>query len=170
MKRPHIQPRPTQQTPGDLVDELLAFIRHQFCAEIDRDAWFRRNRPFLLQRVILWPARFMTQKGFVLPPERYKQIMYTILRTVQQSGDTAKVSYWPAYLAKCVQSHWQKRWHLYYEESKTLSAAVPAVLSGLARLPIAPEPNKVEQMAAAQRLLTVRLRRCKTPEKQLPLL
>jgi hypothetical protein len=62
---------------------LLGCIRGQFCGDLDDKKWFSL-RTWFRAYVILWPAKFMKGKGFILPPKRYEEIMRSIFDDVKR--------------------------------------------------------------------------------------
>lgn len=139
-------------------------IRLQFCPDMPEKEWFKDNFHFVKRQVLLWPAGFIHGKGFTLPPERFKGIIFEILNTIKGFGDTDAVKCWPAYLGKCVQSHFKIHWEEYYNEAKAIRGKVDAVLFASKR---AQESSRgadpVEAMAMANRALR------SAPKRQRPI-
>jgi hypothetical protein len=164
--------RPRQDTPEDLVNRLLGFVRGQFYGDMTAKKW-GQDAHFIRHYVILWPARFMLGKGFTIPASRYESIMREIFLDVIHCGKTDTVKYWPGYLTHCVQEHWHHHWEEYYGEAKSMRAKVEALL--LRCKPVPREDRTVEALALAHQVLTAKRRKIQRPaarssQKQLPLL
>jgi hypothetical protein len=163
--------RPRQDTPEDLVNRLLDFVRHHFYGDATAKKWAQDSN-FIRRYVILWPARFINSHGFTLPAARYQAIMLEVLMDVVRKGNTATVKYWPGYLTHCVQEHWHHHWEEYYGEAKSMRAKVEALL--LRCKPVPREDQTVEALALAHQVLTAKRRKgqqpaARSPQKQLPL-
>lgn len=150
--------RPAQQDhrPGQSVDaqvegRLLGLIRGQFCPDLPAKEWYQ-HVPFLRVKVVLWPARFITGKGFTVPESRYEDIMRAIFTEIKRFGQTGQVRYWPGYLTKCVQDHWKHHWEEYYAEAKSARTLAETILAHTGNT-TATEDRSVEAMAAAHKVL-----------------
>jgi hypothetical protein len=155
--------RPKQQTPEAMVERLLHRIRRQFCVDLGEKEWFQDHYHFIKRNVVMWPAREICFKhGFTLSSERYERVMLAILAEVEAKGDIAEVRYWPAYLMKCVQSHWEHHWEEYYAEAKSIRNATEAAMVALGSLRT-PEDRTVEAVAMAHRVLTASRKARKKP-------
>ncbi|MEY4375705.1 MAG: hypothetical protein RJB26_255, partial [Pseudomonadota bacterium] len=88
--------RNAEQTPAELVAELLRVIRQQFYPDSlteDKRAqkrWFQ-DQHLIKSWVVLWPAGWLHERGVWLPPERYRQALLDILTEVKQRGNTEGV-------------------------------------------------------------------------------
>lgn len=150
--------RPKQTVAKDLMDDLLRFLWLKFyAADPGGDSVaaraFAQDRTRLLSWVILWPARFMSGKGFTIPGERYKQIFTAIILEAIRYGNTSKVSYRPAWLQHVVQSHFRHHWEEYYAEAKSARAQAEHALHVLGQFPRHAVPNPVDDLAVAAALL-----------------
>lgn len=121
--------RPRQDTPTDLVNDLLGVIRNQFYTE-DRNQWFK-DQAFLRRNVVLWPADWLNQRGVTLPLDRYKKILLGVFNTIKIHGDTDAVHYWPGYLMHCVQEHFRHHEEEIYEEAKSVRVKLDQALGKL---------------------------------------
>jgi hypothetical protein len=171
-RRP-VNPRPAlspaDQTPQHLVDDLLGAIRGQFYGDLPPKQWFQ-DRTFILRRVVLWPAAWLTKRGVTLKPERYKQILLDILTGIKRHGDTARLVYPPGYLAHCVQQHFRHHGEDIYDEAKTLRATLERVQMSYDRqAPAVAAPDPIQVLVEAGSLLRARRpkRSCKTPAQPL---
>ena len=142
-----------QPAPEELVQRLMRKIRRQFCADLDDKSWFQAHHHFIKQNVILWPAReICAEHGFTLPADRYEKIMLMILDDIRENREAAVVRFWPAYLMKCVQSHWRHHWEEYYAEAKSLRELTTQAMVALGSLEKR-EDCGVESLALAHRVL-----------------
>lgn len=140
-----MKPRADQpeQTPAELVAELLGVVRRQFYPDslVDdpraKKRWFQEQH-LVKSWVILWPASWLDEKGVWLTPERYKAALLSIFNEVKQHGETGAVKHWPRYLATCVQSRFKLRAEEFLEEGKAARAVVERVALGLTK------PEKAE--------------------------
>lgn len=162
--------RPKQEVPADLVDRLMAIVRGQFCGQMTGKEWGQHSH-FVRRNVILWPARFICKKkGFTLPGERYEQIMRQIFSEIKANMTSAPIRYWPGYLMKCVQDHWNHHWEEYYNEAKAARNVAESALIALGRLPVRSD-HTVETLATAHKILTSKAkpaRKTKPLEQALP--
>jgi hypothetical protein len=155
--------RPRQQTPEAMVERLLCIIRDQFCSGLEDKEWFRDHYHFIKRNVVMWPAyEICSKRGFTLSPARYENVMVAILADVKAKGDIPAVRYWPAYLMKCVQSHWEHHWEEYYDEAKSIRNTTEAAMVALGTLRT-PEDRTVEAVAMAHRVLTASRKGRKKP-------
>lgn len=148
--------RPSQDMPVDMVNRLLVLIRGQFCGDLSDKEWYQ-HEGFIRFRVICWPARFMKGKAFTLSIERYEAIFRSILDGIKAHGQTGAVRYWPGYLLRCVQEHWQHNWEGYYQEAKSIRSLAENVLlkSGRAQ----GQDRGVEALALAHQVFAGRRRK-----------
>jgi hypothetical protein len=153
--------RPKQEVDADLVDSLLAYVRNQFCGSMTGAEWGKHSH-FVKRNVILWPAKFITGKGFTLPGPRYAQIMRTVFAEIKAHGSTGSVRYWPGYLMKCVQDHFKHHWEEYYQEAKSARNIAESTLLTLGRLP-ARTDSTVETLAKAHHVLAAKAKRARQP-------
>jgi hypothetical protein len=155
-----------QPAPDELVQRLMRKIRSQFCAGLDDNTWFRAHYHFIKRNVILWPARkICSEHGFTLPADRYEKIGLTILEDIRQNREAPVIQFWPAYLMKCVQSHWLHHWEEYYAEAKSLRELTARALLALGSLEKR-EERSVESLALAHQVLAAsRKARKKTGSK-----
>ena len=151
--------RGRQEAPEDLVADVMGVIRGQFYGDLPGRAWFQQQH-FIRERFVLWPARWLDQRGVTLKPERYRAILLEILTTIKQHGNTAGVKYWPRYLVHCVQQHFAIHCEEYYSEGKSLRSALDRVMATAARAQTS-TPDPVRVMAEAGRLLAAGKRRKK---------
>lgn len=151
-----------EQTPAELVAELLGVVRRQFYPDslVDdaraQKRWFQEQH-LIKSWVILWPAAWLDEKGVWLTPERYKAALLSIFNEVKQHGDTGAVKHWPRYLATCVQSRFKVRAEEFLEEGKAARTVVERVSLGLATpekaAPARRGADVVKALAAAKAVL-----------------
>lgn len=145
-----VEQRPQQQIPSDIVDDLLAAIRGAFYGDLTDKQWHQEKR--FLTRVVTWPARWLSGRAVTLPAERYKAIVLEILDGVKVHGATGSIKFWPGYLLRCVQAHFRVHGEDYYNEGKTVSAAVAKAMGSVGRHQVDP----IEALAAANSVLSKR--------------
>lgn len=144
---------PNPELPQEVVWELLAVVRNQFCPEMGDGAWFQSLRMF--KRVVCYPAAELARAGVSLPPERYRARLLEVLTSIKRHGDTGNVHYWPGYLLKCVKEHWAHHGEDWLQEGKSIRTRAEAVLLATGR---AAErgtgPDMVEVLAATYAALS----------------
>ena len=147
--------RPKQEVPAEIIEDLMRVIRQQFCPEMSDKDWFKNEYRFIKQKVVTWPAYWITEKKhFTVTSKRYQEIMLGIIKGIKKHGNTGKVLKWHAYLTYCVQSHWEKHWEEYYQESKSLNNLADLSVLGLSKLPIRDsDPEIIRGIAMAHRVL-----------------
>ena len=124
-----MEARPREAIPQEIIQDVLAAIRSACYASNDvaPKQWYQ-DRVFLLQRVVLWPAGWLHKRGVSLPPERYKEILLSIIKDIRIHGQASTVKYWPGYLAKCVQDHFKHNEDNLYNEAKAFRAVLERTL------------------------------------------
>jgi hypothetical protein len=158
-KRPLPPLRDRQPTPGEMVSELMGVVRRQLYADLPERKWFQ-DQHLVKAWFVLWPARWLDERGVTLPPERYREILLGVLDTIKAHGDTGAVKYWPRYLLTAVQSHFRVNGDRYYEEGKSVRAALERALATAQRTQAA-APDPIRVLAEAGRALAVGKRRKK---------
>lgn len=133
------QPNPrAEQTPAELVAELMGVVRRQFYPDsLVEDAraqkrWFQDSH-LIKSWVVLWPAAWLEERGVWLSPERYRGALLEIFDEIKRHGDTGAVQSWPRYLAVCVQSRFKLRAEEFLAEGKAARDVVERVALGLAK-------------------------------------
>jgi hypothetical protein len=144
-------PRPKQLTPQELLDDLLAFLQRKFYEGYP--VAFAKDRPRLLKWVVLWPAKWLEDRGVTLPPDQYKKLFTDVFMDGLRYGNTGQIAYLPAWLAKVIQSHFEHHEDEIYAQAKSMRNLVESSLSLAGKLPTATPPDPVRQLAAARRLL-----------------
>src|SRR5437870_4946601 len=146
----------------------MGAIRGQFYPDATPKQWAQDSH-FILRRVVLWPASWLTKKGITLPPSRYKQILLEVFNEIKVHGATDSIKFWPGYLAKCVQERFNKHAEELYQEGKNIRTLAEQVLTaaGTAKLP--PSVDPITVLAEHRRdLLQARKTRKQTCPKQTP--
>lgn len=165
-----VETRPAQQVAADLRDTILGYIRTHWYQDLPPERFFA-DRSLLLRFVVLWPARWLAERGVSLPAERYKEIMVGggkvrgILPDAATLGEPAKNPI--RYLGHVVQSHWRIHGETYYEEAKALRPRIDQLLSQIQTAATAASGSRrtaVELMADAAALAAPTKRR-KAPAK-----
>jgi len=150
-RRPQPKPERKQPTPQELLDSLLAFIETHFYS--GHPLAFTKDKPRLLQWVVLKLATWLDERGVTLSTDRYREIMVNkILMEALRHGNTSKIDYLPAWLGKTVESHLAIHGEDYYDEAKSIRNLVDhaVMVAGQARVT---QPDPVRELAAAARLL-----------------
>lgn len=130
--RPVADPRPRQETPAEIVGELLGVIRGQFYGDTEARRWFQ-DQHFIKRNVVLWPAAWLDKRGVTLAPERYRALLLEIFQGVKRHGETGAVRYWPGYLMKCVQEHFRHNEDAIYDEAKAVRTQVESAMRAIQR-------------------------------------
>jgi hypothetical protein len=152
-----MKPKLNQPTPKELVDSVMQTIREQFCQGMDAKAWFKDNFHFLRKWCITQPAKFIVSKNFTLPADRFKQILTNVITEARREA-LGPIQFVPAYLGKCVQSHFDKHWEEYYQEAKAIQATADHALLALGKLPIRAD-HTVEDLAKIHQVLVSKSRK-----------
>jgi len=153
----------TQQTPEALRDDLLDFLERKFYPA--HRVPFLKDRPRLLAWVVLWPAKWLNDRGVTIPADRYREIFMNVFMDSLRFGAVEKVTYFPAWLAKVIQSHFAVHGDEIYDEGKNLRAVLERTLF-VAGKQVAQPPDPVRSLAAAADLLKSPKRVPKQPVKQ----
>jgi len=153
----HVEERPKQPVPAEIVGDLLASIRGAFYGDLDGKQWHQEKR--FLMRVVTWPAAWFNRRGVTIRPDRYKAIFLGILDGIKVHGATAAVKFWPGYLLRCVQEHFRHHGDAYYEEGKAMRATVERALSQVTGRP---QTDPVEALAHVHAVLAPRRTRARS--------
>lgn len=145
-----VQDRPKQETPEEVIGDIMQSIRSAFYQGDKR--WFV-DQHFIRQRVVTYPAAWLTSRGVTLKPERYKSVLQEIIRTIKRNGDTSHVTYWPRYLLHCVQEHLKHHGEDLYNEGKSLRNALDSALARCRQAQTAPSIDCVEAIAQVHHAL-----------------
>ena len=157
-----------QPTPLELRDDLLAFLERKFYQ--GHRIEFVKDRPRLLAWVVLWPAKWLNERGVTIPATRYREIFMAVFIDSLRFGAVEKVTYFPAWLAKVIQSHFAVHGDEIYDEGKNLRAVLERTLLAAGHQ-VSAAPDPVRELAQAAALLKVPKRPSKAPVKaQLTLL
>jgi hypothetical protein len=131
---------------------------------------FVKDRPRLLDWVVLWPARWLDDRGVTIPADRYRDIVMGVFMDSLRFGNTENITYLPAWLGKVIQSHFAVHGDEIYDEGKNLRAVLERTLLVAGRQ-VSPAPDPVRELAQAAHLLKAPKRPSKAPVKaQLTLL
>jgi len=160
------RPQRKQPTPDELRDTLLNFIQTHFYP--GQPVVFAKDRPRLLKWVVLKLATYLDEKAVSISTARYQEIMQKVLMEALRFGDTGNITYLPAWLGRCVESHLAVHGEGYYEEGKLARESVQTYLSGALKIAQAGLQGRdpIREMADAARLLKAKKRPVKPPQKQ----
>jgi len=128
----------------------MAFLRRQFYE--GHPVEFLKDQRRLLAWVVLWPASWFEEKGVSIPDSQYKAIFMDVFMTALRMGDTGNITYLPAYLAKCIQSHFAVHGDEYYEQAKSIRTLAEHTLLSAGK-PTLARPDPVRELAVAARLV-----------------
>lgn len=148
------EPRQEQETPAEMVDTLMAMVRGQFYGDSHPREWLR-DQHFIKREIILWPAKWLKERGMVMDPVRYKGLIVEKLQDVKRNCAQAKFTYFPGYLARCIKDHFHHNEDSIYEDCKALRGQVSAVLG---KLRPNQGPDLVDTLVAARDVLLNRKR------------
>ena len=152
MRRPRKNlPERHQPTPDALLAELLDFLQRKFYE--GHAVNFTKDRRRLLDWVVLWPAKWLNERGVTLPAERYREIFFTVFMDGLVFGNVGQITYLPAWLAKVIQSHFQHHGDEIYQEAKSMRSMVEEtmILTGKLAVRKADPVNTLAQAAALLR-------------------
>lgn len=166
------RPQIKQPRSDEIRDTILNFIRTKFYQGHYVD--FAKQRRDLLRWVVFELAVYLDSKAVTIPGDRYIAIMCGdkgILMEVIRHMQVTKMTYIPAYLQQCVQSHLKVHGEDYYNEGKSLRNALDAAMK-FAKMNVQAEADPVRELAAAAaRLLKPKKPAFKpAPKQQLSLL
>lgn len=173
--KPHVDERPPQKIAEDLRDRLLGYIQRHFYADLPKER-FWADRRLLLRWVVLWPAKWLSDKGVTMTPERYEEIMVGGGRPRGILVDAATLGQPPynpvKYLATVVQKHWEIHGEGYYEEAKALRNKLDPIMRVLSGRAIQAQPDPIATLANASDLLRSprKRRQAVKPPEQMDLL
>jgi len=151
-----------QSTPQELLDELLQFLQMKFYS--GHPIEFAKDRPRLLDWVVLWPARWFDQRGVTITSDRYRSIFFQVFTDALRFGNTGNITYLPAWLAKTIQSHFSIHGEDYYNEAKMVRDQAQTALLSLGRM-VKAGPDPVRDLAA----LAALIKTSRKPVKKAPI-
>lgn len=152
--------RPKQQTPKELTDTLLDFLRRKFympeeATPDQRKAAavaFAKDRKRLLSWVVLWPASWLNQRGVTLPADKYRERFFKVFLEAKANA-ADKIKYRPAWLRMVVQSHFEHHGEEIYDQAKAIRQLVEHIVLRAGNAPTRPEPDPTDDMARARAIL-----------------
>ena len=116
--------------PDELTAQFLRNIQRKFYASAERQFFQERN---LLLQALTFPAAYLHQRGVKYPADRYKEILTTIIRTINTHGNLAEVRSPGRYLLHAVQTHMQHHGEDYYTAAVRTRSALADVMLGLTK-------------------------------------
>jgi hypothetical protein len=151
--------RERQRTGQELRDALMEFLRSKFYPAPEHWLAFQKDRPRLLAWVVLWPAKWLDERGVSLPAARYQELVVNALMEGLRHGNTGGITYLPGWLGKVVQSHFAHNEDAIYAEARALRPGIDRMLRGLQAVAVASRPaDPVREMALAAGLLKAKTR------------
>lgn len=133
-----------------MISSLMQFIRAAFYQQ--NPDWYK-DQHFIRQRVVTFPAQWLNSRGVTLRPERYKEVMMEVFRTIKLNGNTDSVQYWPRYLLHCVQEHLKHHGESLYDEGKSLRSAIDLALTHCEHSQVSKTIDTVAVIAQVNRAL-----------------
>lgn len=143
--------RPVQDTPEEIITDILGVIRGQFYPDADAKTWGQQVG-FIRRHVVLWPASWLNGKGVSLPPDRYKGLILGVLMDIKRHGNTGAVKFWPGYMKHCLQEHFKHHGDEIYDEAKSIRTVLEQAMLAAKKAQGSKAPDPVELMAQAYRL------------------
>lgn len=157
--------------PADLVNGILHWVRNRFYS--DDPKRFFQDRRFLM-RLATWPARWLENRGLILPRPAFEKLVLEILRDTSEHCNADLVKFVPGYLLHSIQEHFRHHGEEIYEENKSTRNCIGLVISGLRPASSqAIQDRTVEVLAQVNSVLappSKSSRKKAPPEKQLTLL
>lgn len=113
-------------------------------------------------------ASYLDEKAVSISTARYQEIMQSVLMEALRFGDTGNITYLPAWLGRCVESHLAVHGEKYYEEGKANRDNVQTHLAGALKIAQAGVQGRdpIREMADAARLLKGKKRVFKPASKE----
>lgn len=169
--KPRAKPARKQPTPDDLVADLLDFLERKFYP--GHHLAFVKDKPRLLDWVVLWPATWLEKRGVTIPPAEYRSLFFQIFFDGLAHTDLEKIKYLPAWLRMVIRSHFDHHGEAIYQQAKSVRALAEHTLLTLGKM-VTPTTDPIREMAAARRLLHASkkapARKLQKPSSQLSLL
>jgi hypothetical protein len=146
-------------TSQELLQDLLDFLQRKFYP--DRPKAFAQDRRRLLDWVILWPAKWLDERGVTIPATQYKDLFFRVFMDGLRFGNTGNVTYLPAWLAKVIQSHFVHHGDEIYQQAKSVRTMTENAMVLAGRLVVKNESisDPVRDLANAALLLKKTSRR-----------
>ena len=118
-----------RELPQDFVDEQLRAIRAAFYHGKPKK-FFQDRRDLMI--AIAWPARLLAERFQVSATlSVYRRALGTVIKTIREKGNLAKIERFSLYFTHCVQEHMKIHGAEYYELAKAARSAsdsLPAVM------------------------------------------
>jgi hypothetical protein len=162
-RRPQSRPATKQPMPEELLGQCLSFLQRKFY-ENHADS-FAQDRQRLLKWVVLWPAKWLDERGVSLPLNRYRDIFMAVFMDAAMFQAQTKINYLPAYLRVVLEKHFAHHGEDYYDEAKSIRAQVDTALQIAVKIgkPVAQAaPDPIRDLARAARLVKGKTRGNKT--------
>lgn len=138
---------------------MLGFIRGKWYPQ--RSVQFAKDRPRLLKWVVLYPARWLDERGVTISAEEYLDLFVSpsdglLMDALRHGSDS--IAYIPAWLGRVIQSHLQIHGDRIYERAKSVARLTEhAIMVAGRQVGAAPDP--VRQLAQAEAVLRRNARR-----------
>ena len=150
-------------------DQLLSAIRKAIYPERPEREFFHDQKALL--QAITWPATWLTSRGLVMAPARYREFILARLAEVIQHGDPAALArtWFPRYFLKCIRQWFYHRGEDLYDELKHARNAIDQVLDQAARTRRQEHQSFIDILAEAHKLARPARRKRQAPDRQLDL-
>lgn len=139
-----------QQTPSELTDSLLDFLRRKFYENDNVN--FAKDRKRLLAWVVLWPAWWLKQKGVTLPSDKYREMFFQVFLEAKANA-ASKITYRPAWMRHVIQEHFKHHGDEIYERAKSIRSVVEHIILSTGKRPTNADPDPTDTLAAARALI-----------------
>jgi hypothetical protein len=106
----------------EFLSEQLGLIRKTFFAG-KTDRQFFQERDLLSQAIAFPAARLKERFGVTATDDLYRRILRTVIDTIKQHGNRAKIQRISAYFLHAVQTHMDHHGEEYYEDAKVARTA-----------------------------------------------
>jgi hypothetical protein len=133
----------------EILDALLGFLqRHFYNGEA---VTFAKDRPRILDWVVLEPARWLDTRGVTMSGEAYRDLFLDpktgLLFEALRHGATDTIRYRPAWLRQVIQSHLRIHGDAIYARAKSITLLADQALLAASHLTRAPRPDPVRELA-----------------------
>lgn len=154
-RRPKTRPDIKQPVPAELLGQCLSFLQRKFY--LNHEDTFAQDRQRLLKWVVLWPAKWLDERGVSLPLNRYREIFMAVFMDAAMFQTQTKVTYLPAYLRVVLERHFDHHGEDYYDEAKSIRTQVETAIQIAAATgkPLSAQaaPDPIRDLARAARLV-----------------
>jgi uncharacterized protein YjaG (DUF416 family) len=153
----------------EFINEQLALIRRTFFAKTSEKQFFQEKN--MLLQAIAFPAAHLKERyGVSAMDSLYRRILKTVIETIVEKGNRAKIERFSAYFLHCVQTHMQHHGEEYYEAAKAARSAADILPAAMRGAHIVRADVTTQSLAELHRMLKSRGGRKKKPAPAQPTL